>query len=110
VKRDEFEGKYIKGPTEGSWMTTEHRIKPEVISYTKNGNYFVKMRGLWRVENDYMGGPFVSLSTLSADKTHIITVEGYVYAPKYKKREYVRQLEAILSTVYPIAKKSLKKN
>jgi hypothetical protein len=98
-KRDDFLKRFIKGPTFGSWMTTEKRIEPEVTKYVKNGNYFVKMRGLWKVENDYMGGPFVSLSTLNADRSKIITVEGYVYAPKYKKREYVRQLEAILGTL-----------
>ena len=111
AKRDEFLKKFIKGPTFGSWMSTEKRVKPEVNRYVKNGKFYVKMRGLWKVENDYMGGPFVSVSTLSADKSRIITVEGYVYAPKYKKREYVRQLEAILSTLQILNKKekSMKK-
>jgi hypothetical protein len=26
--------------------------------------YYAELRGLWKVENDFMGGPFVSLSTL----------------------------------------------
>ncbi len=104
AKRDDFLKRFIKGPTFGSWMSTEKRVRPEVNRYVKNGKFYVKMRGLWKVENDYMGGPFVSVSTLNADNSRIITVEGYVYAPKYKKREYVRQLEAILSTLQVIDK------
>ncbi len=101
-KRDEFLKKYIKGPTYGSWMTTEKRIKPEITYSEKNGFYKAKIRGLWKVENDYMGGPFVSVTFTNKKHDKIITVEGYVYAPKYDKREYVRQLEAILSTVKPV--------
>ncbi len=108
TKRNEFLKRFIKGPTFGSWMTTERRVVPEVTRYVKNGKFYVKVRGLWKVENDYMGGPFVSISTLNADRSRIITVEGYVYAPKYKKREYVRQLEAILSTLEVLKKKPTK--
>jgi hypothetical protein len=101
-KRDWFLKRYIKGPTFGSWMTTEKRVKPEVSYSNKKGVYMAKMRGLWRVENDYMGGPFISVTFTNKINDKIITVEGYVYAPKYDKREYVRQLDAILSTAKPL--------
>jgi hypothetical protein len=43
-----------------------------------------------------MGGPFLSHSFLSEDGSEIITMDAFVYAPKYDKRNYLRQVEAIL--------------
>ena len=38
----------------------------------------------------------MSYSHLSADRLRVITTVGYIYAPRFKKREYMRQLEAVL--------------
>ena len=43
-----------------------------------------------------MGGPFISLSTLNETKDKIICIEGQVFAPKFDKREYLREMEAVL--------------
>ncbi|HNZ72795.1 MAG TPA: DUF4837 family protein, partial [Prolixibacteraceae bacterium] len=57
--------------------------------------YAVEVRGLWQVENDFMGGPFVSLSILDVLKRRVVTVEGFVYAPANKKRNLLQQVEAM---------------
>jgi len=95
-KRNEFLKKYLPGPLDGTWMTTETRIGLEFNTFSFHDQYFAEVRGLWRVENDYMGGPFVSVTTLDQKRNRIITVEGYFYGPKFRKREYVRQSEAII--------------
>ncbi len=95
-KRDEMLKKYVAGPNPGSYMTTELEVFPQFRSYKLNGKYTAELRGLWKVEGDFMGGPFVSISQFDKRYNRIVTVEGYVYAPKYNKREYVRQLEAII--------------
>jgi hypothetical protein len=64
----------------------------------KNGEYLVELRGLWRLENAFMGGPFISHTILDEKNNRIVTVEGFVYAPSLDKRNYVRELEAILQT------------
>jgi hypothetical protein len=48
-----------------------------------------------------MGGPFVSLTTTSGDGSEIVCVSGFVFAPKFDKREYIREVEAVLKTVKP---------
>jgi len=58
--------------------------------------YFLEIAGLWRVANDKMGGPFVSISRLNHDKTKIITIEGYVYAPNFKKGDFIRELKSMI--------------
>jgi len=58
--------------------------------------YTVEVRGLWRVEGDFMGGPFVSLTTVDEARNRVVTVEGYVFAPRYNKRNYLREVEAVV--------------
>ena len=59
-------------------------------------NYTIEIRGLWNVYGDFMGDPFLSLTVLDEKRKRVITVDGYVYAPKFNKRNYLRQVEAIL--------------
>ena len=51
-------------------------------------------RGLWKLENGFMGGPFL-LKKYNRDKKTIISV-GLVFAPQKNKRDYMKNLEAIL--------------
>ncbi|MFP4525548.1 MAG: DUF4837 family protein [Bacteroidales bacterium] len=94
--KDRFTKKFVPGPSPKSYMMTEPEIDPFFEEETVNGNDVVIMRGLWRVKNDFMGGPFITFSFTNKDKTKVITVEGFLYAPKLDKRNHVRKLEAIL--------------
>ncbi|MCQ2178635.1 MAG: DUF4837 family protein [Bacteroidales bacterium] len=86
----------VPGMRDNSWMTTSEGF-PVTVEYTKyQGREFAEMRGYWEVENDYMGGPFVSHSFFSRDGRDIIVLDAFVYAPKYDKRQYLRQVESIL--------------
>lgn len=95
-KRNEILKLYVAGEGKGTYMTTELEVFPHYRSFNLNGKYTTELRGLWKVEGDFMGGPFLSISQVDEKRNRIVTVEGYVYAPKFNKREYIRQLEAIL--------------
>ena len=90
--------KYIPGPSEGSYMTMEDEFVPPMVQSVKDfpAGYTVEMRGMWRVENNYMGGPFVSYTCADSRTGDLVTVEGYYYEPNQKKRNQLLQLEAIL--------------
>jgi hypothetical protein len=98
-KRDEMLKKYVDGPSPGSWMATETTVFPEFTEFMENDRYFARLEGLWKVENDFMGGPFVSHTTLDEERNKVVTVEAFVYAPGDKKRNLLRQVEAILHTL-----------
>ena len=59
----------------------------------------MEMRGLWYMENDCMGGPFVSHSRVDTETNRVIVVEGFVYAPEKMKRGLIRRLEGSLYTL-----------
>ncbi|MBR0175966.1 MAG: DUF4837 family protein [Bacteroidales bacterium] len=89
---------YIPGPLEGSYMATETEFVPPLVNYVPDfpAGYAVEMRGMWKVENDFMGGPFVSYTFADQRTGNLVTVEGYYYEPNQKKRNSLLQLEAIL--------------
>ncbi len=96
--RNEVLEKNVPGMLEGSYMTTSivKDKEPQLkwIKY-KNRN-FGEVRGLWEVQNDYMGGPFVMHAFYDKTGKNIIVLEGFVYAPRYDKRNYLRQVESII--------------
>lgn len=97
--RDSILRANVPGPTEGSFMTTERRVDQIINTREHNGNYAVEMRGLWRLMNDFMGGPFISLAELDSKNQRVVVAFGYVYAPSKEKRNLLRQMEAIIYTI-----------
>lgn len=94
---------HVPGPSDGSYMGTERRD----FFYTRNvklGDYdAVETRGLWRLYNDFMSGPFVCYTLRSADSCSLITLVGYVYSPSQRnsmvmKRDLLMQVDGICRT------------
>lgn len=98
-KRQELLKNHVPSSREGSYMITNPYVEPEYTPLTYKGTFLGRLRGLWEVHNGYMGGPFVAYSMVV--NGNIVTVEGYVYAPKTEKRNYVRQVNGILLTMVP---------
>ena len=86
----------VPGMFEGTYMTTSEFF-PTTLEFLKyKGRDFAQVRGMWEVQNDFMGGPFVSHSFYSPDGSEIFVAEAWVYAPKFDKRQYLRQVESLL--------------
>lgn len=90
----------VPGPAEGSYMGTERRVALESRKVDFEGsNYCVETRGLWRLFGDFMGGPFVSYSILSPDGKQVVDITGYVYCPRFNKRDYLMQVDGICRSI-----------
>lgn len=97
-RRDEFVSK-IPGPTDGSYMITADVIDPELIHSRIGGRYWAQMNGFWDVYSDFMGGPFLSYSTVDTQSNRVICIDMYVYSPKDRKRNFLRSLEHLVYSV-----------
>ncbi len=107
-EREKYLRENVPGPSDGSYMSTEltFPISYNVIK-TPSDSSVVMLRGLWKVEGDLMGGPFISMAHLDKKNNEVIVTEGYVYNPsKPRKRNYIRQLDAILRTYTPVIAES----
>ena len=94
--RNAFTKTYTKGSREDSYMTLSKMYEPIAYDMVVNNLKVIELRGLWDLENGFMGGPFVSHSVYDAKRKRIVTVDGYIYHPNQKKRVKLRQLEAII--------------
>lgn len=104
--RDNFAAR-IPGPSAGSYMTTVDKLpdaeakeylpfKPDYKAVKIGDRMWIEMRGLWEVENDFMGGPFVSYTTVDERTGRVLTLDCYVYSPKYGKRNFLRAVEHLV--------------
>lgn len=86
----------VPGMLDNSYMTTSKEQTPGLSWMKYRGRDFAEIRGLWEVQNDFMGGPFVAHAFYDKNNSDILVLEGFVYAPRYDKRNYLRQVESIL--------------
>ena len=96
ARRNEVMKDNVPGMFEGTYMTTSEFFQPTVEYLKYRGRDLAQTRGMWEVQNDFMGGPFVSHSFYSPDGTEIFVAEAFVYAPRFDKRQYLRQVESLL--------------
>lgn len=87
----------VPGMVDNSYMIFNNEFEATYEKVEYAGNEFIEIRGLWEVQNDFMGGPFVAHAYYNKNNpSEILILEGFVYAAKFDKLSYVRQIEAIL--------------
>lgn len=86
----------VPGMFDNTYMMISDFARPSIEYKKYKGLEFAEIRGFWEVYNDFMGGPFVSHVFYSQDGKEVIVLQGFVYAPKYDKRHYLRQVESII--------------
>ncbi len=98
-KRNYYTKKYVKGGAKGSYMESYEEYVPNQKEISLNGVYLNELRGLWQMKGDFMGGAFVNYSMVDEKRNRVICLDGYVYCPKFDKREYLREQEALIKTI-----------
>lgn len=106
ARRDEVLSRVISASVEGSYMGTEYKVFPPQMRFisglspVKGEFYAAEVRGLWKIyDGEAMGGPYVSHTRLDEVNHRVITAETFLFAGGQKKRNALRQAEAILYTL-----------
>ena len=86
----------VPGTLENSYMIFSSAVEPALQWIHYNNKDFGELRGLWDVQNDFMGGPFVAHFYLDSPNRRVIVFQAFIYAPRFDKRNYMRQIESIL--------------
>lgn len=60
--------------------------------------YAVELRGLWRVNKYYMGGPFMGYAMVDKSLNRLYYIEAFLYSPGKPQRDVMRELETIIKT------------
>jgi hypothetical protein len=96
--RDSVTQAYVEGELENTYMQIERLYDPIMRPFEINGDLAVEIRGLWRMENDFMGGPYMTYTIMDESENRAVHVDAFVFAPAKDKRNYMTQLEAIVSS------------
>ncbi len=97
--RDNITREKVEGPARGSYMAIEDLVPVNYNLFRFRQRNYAEMRGLWTLENGFMGGPFVNLVTRDDVNDRFVMLDAFVYAPSEEKRELLRQVEAIIYTI-----------
>eukprot|EP00035_Acanthoeca_spectabilis_P029165 m.473496 g.473496 ORF g.473496 m.473496 type:complete len:333 (+) comp34461_c0_seq1:36-1034(+) len=107
--RDSIGGLYIPGedvPGKKNHMITEKAFSPYVFPAEVSGKKAAEVRGIWEMSAYPMAGPFLTYIINDKENNRKLVLEGFVFAPATKKRDYMFELEAILKSVkYDVGKK-----
>ena len=88
----------VKGFRDSSYMACENLFPYQYTSLKLNGEDWTELRGLWKMEGDLMGGPYVTL--FKQTENRIIVLDAFLYAPGDEhKSNKIRALDAILRSV-----------
>ncbi len=89
----------IPGRLEGTHMITEKDYRPYFYKLNMGGKIIYETKGMWEVKNDFMGGPFINYILKDKKSNEWVIVEGFAFAPSVSKRDYMFELNSILSTI-----------
>ncbi len=94
---NEIGKKYITTDVKGSFMQLNDRDLPFLTQVTQiNNKYALEGKGIWEIENDFMGGALASYLVLN-EKTNTLTLlVGFIHAPSKRKRDFMQHIEAVL--------------
>lgn len=96
--RNKYTESVIVGYKDNSFMQVYEQYRPTEVEVNLNNTYAVEYRGLWNMTNDFMGGPFLHYTLVNEQKKEVVHLDGFVYAPQFQKREYLREIEAMIKT------------
>ena len=97
--RDSIGKLYIPGRVPGSYMITERAYLPYYYKTKVNNFDAILTKGTWEVQNDFMAGPYVNYIIKDTTNKRNIVIEGFAFAPSESKRDYMFELNTIITTM-----------
>ena len=61
--------------------------------------YTKEYRGIWELENDFMGGPFISYAIVNETKGKLLVIDTFIFAPGKRKRDLMQQVDYIVKNI-----------
>jgi hypothetical protein len=103
--RDSLAQRYLQGNL-GGWIEVDRRRPLETEEVNFLDRYALETRGLWHMVGREdgekvmlgMGGPFLTYAFYDEPSGRLYLIDGMVFAPSFKKREFLRQMEVIAFT------------
>lgn len=98
---------HIEGPTPMAYPVVNDENLPVFYDKVSLATYDAyEIRGVWEMENAFMGGPFVTYLVLGPNLESLYFIDLFIYAPGEEKRDLMQHLEYIAFTlqIFPNAR------
>ena len=103
--RDALTKRYVQGSS-GGWIEIDRRRPLESEEINFKDRYAYETRGLWHMVGEEngekiqfgMGGAFLTYAFYDQPSARLYLIDGMVFAPKFPKREFLRQMEVFAYT------------
>ena len=97
--RDSIGKAFVPGRNKDSYLITEKAYEPYFFKTKVSSLSAFETRGTWEVVNDYMAGPFLNYYIIDNKNNRTLVIEGFVFSPSVRKREYLVEIEAIIRSL-----------
>lgn len=83
---------------DSAWVVVDsvHHLQFDEVNF--QDRFAIRMKGLWRMSDYSMGGPFVSYLFYDEEQKRIYFIEGSVFAPKYEKKKLIQDVDVMIKT------------
>ena len=100
AQRDSLTKQYVQGETAGSYMAVETQHYQPCIKQIESISYnALEIKGLWKMQNAFMGGPFIAHFIQDTTNNRILVLEGFLFNPGKDKRDKMQLLQLVLESV-----------
>ncbi len=94
-ERNRITKKYYRTSDESAYVQiADSYLNSNEVNF--EGKYAIMTQGLWRTSDHQMGGPFVNYTFYDEASKRIYMLDGSIYAPKYYKKQIIRQVDVTL--------------
>lgn len=90
---------FIKGTNKNSYAAIDDRYTDVPLNFEKttiNDQQVYVLKGLWRMKNDFMGGPFRVYAIPDKSNDQLIFIDGFVYAAGEDKKPLMKRVQAVM--------------
>ena len=99
AQRDSLTMQYVQGEKTGSYMAVETQNYKPWIKHTESMGYnALEIKGLWKMQNAFMGGPFIAYYIQDTTNNRILAIEGFLFNPGEDKRDKMQLLQLVLES------------
>jgi len=83
---------------DAAWVVVDSVNHLQFDEVNFQGRYAIRMKGLWRMSDYSMGGPFISYLFFDESQKRLYLVDGSVFAPRYEKRKLIQDIEVMIKS------------
>ncbi|MBI9070667.1 MAG: DUF4837 family protein [Melioribacteraceae bacterium] len=98
--RNRITKKFYTGTEDSTYVIhDDNYLSVKEVDY--KGRYCLMTTGLWRMNDQAMGGPFLSYTFYDVKTKRLYMIDGSIYFPKFYKRNIIQQVDVLLRSWIP---------